>query len=338
MWNGIVLTSRSNVPATPELKGHIIPRYLVTGGAGFIGSHLVERLVQEGETVRVLDNLSTGSLEKLAHLGDQVEFLNGQVQDANCVARAVRGIDVVFHEAALVSVPKSVESPLEAHEACATGTVVLLDACRQAGVRRVVYAGSSAAYGNSPVMPKTETQVPEPLSPYAAAKLAAELYLESFAACYGLETVRLRYFNVFGPRQDPDSPYAAVIPLFVAALLAGNRPTIFGDGTQSRDFTYVSNIVEANLLAARAKHVSGKVYNVACGQGLNLLDLLREICKLLDQPYNPRFAPPRAGDVLHSFADISRARQELGYRVTVEWQEGLRRTVEYYAKTAADCK
>jgi UDP-glucose 4-epimerase len=228
----------------------------------------------------------------------------------------------------------SVEHPLATHAACATGTIVLLDACRQAGVRRVVYAGSSSAYGNSPVSPKSEMLLPEILSPYAAAKLAGELYLEAFAACYPLETVRLRYFNVFGPRQDPNSPYSAVIPLFISALLAGKQPTIFGDGTQTRDFVYVGNVVAANLLAARVPGISGRVYNVGCGQSLNLLDLLQEICKLLDKPYAPRFAPPRAGDVLHSIADISRIQQELGYRVEFDWREGLRRTVEYYAKVA----
>lgn len=309
-----------------------VTKYLVTGGAGFIGSHITEELVRRGERVRVLDNLSTGHLHNLAHLREHVEFVQADLQDLNAVTRAVQGVDVVFHQAALASVPRSIAQPLDTHHACVTGTVNLLDACRKSGVRRVVYAASSSAYGNSPIMPKTETQLPAPLSPYAAAKLAGELYLESFAHCYNLETVRIRYFNVFGPRQDPNSPYSAVIPLFVAALLSGRQPTIFGDGTQSRDFTYVANVVQANLLAAEAPGVSGKVYNVACGGSINLLDLLREICRLLNQPFAPLFAPARAGDVLHSWADISRAQRDLGYEVNVSLQEGLRRTVEWYVQ------
>jgi UDP-glucose 4-epimerase len=311
-----------------------VAKFLVTGGAGFIGSHLVERLVEQGESVRILDNLSTGSRDNLAHLEGRFELVEGDVQDPHCAAEAVAGVEVVFHEAALASVPLSVERPLATHAACATGTIVLLDACRKAGVRRVVYAASSSAYGNSPVSPKSETLLPEVLSPYAAAKLAGELYLEAFAACYPLETVRLRYFNVFGPRQDPNSPYSAVIPLFISALLAGKQPTIFGDGTQTRDFVYVGNVVAANLRAARVPGISGRVYNVGCGQSINLLDLLREICQLLGKPYAPRFADPRAGDVLHSIADISKIERELGYRVEFDWREGLRRTVEYYAKAA----
>jgi UDP-glucose 4-epimerase len=304
---------------------------LVTGGAGFIGSHLATRLVEDGNNVRVLDNLSTGSIKNLAHLEGRFTFLRGDLTDADLIARAVDGVEVVFHQAALASVPRSVEKPLETHHACVTGTVMLLDAGRRAGVRRVVYAASSSAYGNQPVMPKHEGQVPEVLSPYAAAKLAGELYCESFAASYPLETVRLRYFNVFGPRQDPNSPYSAVIPLFVAALLAGKQPTIYGDGTQSRDFTYVDNVVHANILAAQAESVSGKVYNVACGDSLNLLDLLRAICTQLQKPFAPNFAPPRVGDVKHSWADISAAQRDLGYSVRVELDEGLRRTVEWYA-------
>lgn len=304
---------------------------LVTGGAGFIGSHLATGLVEDGHSVRVLDNLSTGSTRNLAHLEGRITFLRGDLTDADLVARAVDGVEVVFHQAALASVPRSVEKPLETHHACVTGTVMLLDASRRAGVRRVVYAASSSAYGNQPVMPKHEGQVPEVLSPYAAAKLAGELYCESFAASYPLETVRLRYFNVFGPRQDPNSPYSAVIPLFVAALLSGKQPTIYGDGTQSRDFTYVDNVVHANIQAAQAEGASGKVYNVACGESLNLLDLLRNICEQLGKPFAPNFAPPRVGDVKHSWADISAAQRDLGYSVRVDLDEGLRRTVEWYA-------
>jgi UDP-glucose 4-epimerase len=311
-------------------------KYLVTGGAGFIGSHIVERLVSQGETVRVLDNLSTGSFDNLAHVRGGFEFIEADLQDELRVAQAVQGVDVVIHQAALASVPRSIASPVETHNACVTGSVVLLDQCRKLGVKRLVYAASSSAYGNQPVMPKVETQLPQPLSPYAAAKLAAELYMESFAASYGLETVRLRYFNVFGPRQDPNSPYSAVIPLFVTAVLAGKQPTIYGDGTQSRDFTYVGNVVNANLLAARAPAdiVSGKVYNVACGGSLSLLELLKEICDYLDKPFEPFFAPPRVGDVLHSWADISAAERDLGYRIETDLRTGLRRTVDYYVERA----
>lgn len=307
-------------------------KYLVTGGAGFIGSHIAERLVSLGETVRVLDNLSTGSIDNLVHLGDRVEFIQGDLQDPERVARAVEGVEVVFHQGALASVPRSIAHPLDTHHACVTGTVTLLDACRQSGVRRVVYAASSSAYGNSPIMPKTETQLPAPLSPYAAAKLAGELYLEAFAASYSLETVRIRYFNVFGPRQDPNSPYSAVIPLFISALLNDRQPTIYGDGEQSRDFTYVANVVSANLLAAQAKGVSGKVYNVACGGSITLLELLKEICQFLGKPFAPNFGPERVGDVKHSWADIHRAQEDLGYKVEIDLKEGLRRTVEYYVE------
>jgi UDP-glucose 4-epimerase len=308
----------------------LVTTYLVTGGAGFIGSHLVTRLVDEGHRVRVLDNLSTGSLKNLDHIVRRYEFLRGDLCDLDAVARAVRGVDVVFHEAALASVPRSVKAPLDTHHACATGTLMLLEACRRAGVRRVVYAASSSAYGNAATMPKHEGQLPGPLSPYAAAKLAGELYCESFAATYGLETVRLRYFNVFGPRQDPHSPYSAVIPRFVAALLDGEQPVIYGDGTQSRDFTYIDNVVEANLRAAQAPDVSGKVYNAACGSSLDLISLLRALCEELDTEFAPRFEPARVGDVLHSWADVSAAERELGYRPVVSLREGLRRTVAWY--------
>jgi UDP-glucose 4-epimerase len=307
----------------------------VTGGAGFIGSHIVTRLVEDGHRVRVLDNLCSGTLANLAHLRDGYEFLNGNVADSTVVCRAMEGVEVVFHQAALVSVPQSVKDPLAAHTACVTGTVTVLDAARQAGVRRLVYAGSSSAYGNDPVLPKRESQLPQMLSPYAAAKMAGELYCESFAACYSLETVRLRYFNIFGERQDPASPYSAVIPLFVAALLQGRRPTIFGDGSQSRDFTYVGNVVHANLLASRVPGVSGKVFNVACGQSLSVLDLLRLICERLDVRCDPLFAPPREGDVKDSWADISATERELGYRPQVGLTEGLQRTIDYYSNIGA---
>ncbi len=308
-------------------------KYLVTGGAGFIGSHLTEELVRQGETVRVLDNLSTGSIENFSEFRTGVEFVQADLQDADQVRQALQGIEVVFHQAALASVPRSVSNPVETHGACVTGTVVLLDEARRAGVRRVVYAASSSAYGNSPIMPKQEKQHLEPASPYAAAKLAGELYMEAFARCYDIETVRLRYFNVFGPRQDPNSPYSAVTPLFVAALLKGRRPKIFGDGEQSRDFTYISNVVRLNMLAASKPGVTGNVYNAACGSSITLIELLREICKLLDKPFDPEFCPPRAGDVKHSWADISRAKEDLDYQVATDWREGLRRTVDWYVRS-----
>lgn len=310
--------------------------YLVTGGAGFIGSHIVERLVSTGAEVRVLDNLSTGSLDNLAHLEGRFEFIEGDLQDANIVARAVAGVDVVFHQAALASVPLSIERPVASHHACVTATVVLLDECRKAKVRRVVLAASSSAYGDAPEMPKRETQLPQVLSPYAAAKLAGELYAEAFAASYGLETVRLRYFNVFGPRQDPNSPYSAVIPRFIAAILAGKQPMIFGDGSQSRDFVYVGNVVSANLLAATAPGVSGKVFNVACGETLSVLELLKEICDQLGKPFEPQFLPARAGDVLHSWADISAAQRDLGYRVETTLRAGLQPTLKFYLEQAKE--
>lgn len=304
--------------------------YLVTGGAGFIGSHITTRLVNDGHRVRVLDNLSTGALKNLDHLGNRYEFLHGDLCDGDAVASAVKDVDVVFHEAALASVPRSVERPLETHHACVTGTINLLEACRRAGVRRVVYAASSSAYGNAATMPKHEGQLPGPLSPYAAAKLAGELYCESFAATYGLETVRLRYFNVFGPRQDPNSQYSAVIPRFIAALLQGDQPVIYGDGSQSRDFTYVENVVEANLRAATAPGVSGRVYNAACGGSLDLITLLRVLCEELDVTFAPRFETARVGDVLHSWADVSAAERELNYRPAISVREGLKQTVTWY--------
>jgi UDP-glucose 4-epimerase len=309
-----------------------VTQYLVTGGAGFIGSHLATRLVSDGHSVRVFDNLSTGALSNLDHIRDQIEFHQGDLTDLSAVEAAVAGVEVVFHQAALASVPRSVDRPLESHAACTTGTINVLDACRRSGVRRVVYAASSSAYGNQKTMPKHEGQVPEVLSPYAAAKLAGELYCEAFASTYGLETVRLRYFNVFGPRQDPNSQYSAVIPRFIAALLKGDQPTIYGDGSQSRDFTYIDNVVQANLLAASAPGVSGRVYNCACGDSLDLVSLLRFICDAMDVPFAPYFAPSRVGDIQHSWADISAATRELGYQVRVSVEEGLRRTVDWYVE------
>ncbi len=302
--------------------------YLVTGGAGFIGSHIVEALVRRGDRVRVLDNLSTGHRANVDRFGDAVEFIEGDLIDADDVARAVAGVEVVFHEAALASVPRSVDHPLDTNAACVTGTVTLLDAARHAGVRRVVYAGSSSTYGDQPTPAKHERLLPMPISPYAAAKTAGELYCQAFTATYGFETVTLRYFNVFGPRQDPNSQYAAVIPKFITEMLAGRRPTIFGDGKQSRDFTYIDNIVHGNLLAADAPGAVGQVINVACGESFNLLELVAGINRALGTDFEPEFAPARVGDVRESLADISAARQLLKYEPTVGFDEGLKRTAD----------
>ncbi|MFW5692913.1 MAG: NAD-dependent epimerase/dehydratase family protein, partial [Thermoguttaceae bacterium] len=291
--------------------------YLVTGGAGFIGSHIAAALVERGDTVRVLDNLSTGHLGNMAAFQDRIQFFEADLIDAAAVAEAVEGVDCVFHQAALASVPRSVDFPLDTNAACVTGTVVLLDAARAASVRRVVYAASSSAYGDQPTSSKRETDLPLPLSPYAAAKLAAEYYCRAFTATYGLETVALRYFNVFGPRQDPKSEYAAVIPRFITAILSGEQPVVYGDGRQSRDFTFVANVVHANLLAADAPNVAGRVLNVANGTQFSLLDLLAAINDLLGTRVEPRHDPPRVGDVRESLADITLARQLLGYEQQV---------------------
>jgi UDP-glucose 4-epimerase len=304
--------------------------FLVTGGAGFIGSNIVEALVRRGDKVRVLDNLSTGNLGNLAPWRDAVEFLEGDTTDAAIVAKAVAGVDTIFHEAALASVPASVENPLASHAACATGTVCVLDAARKAGVRRVVYAASSSAYGNQPTSAKRETDLPSPISPYAAAKLAGEIYCQAFAATYGIETVGLRYFNVFGPRQDPGSPYSAVIPLFITALLSGRRPVLYGDGRQSRDFVYVANVVRGNLLAADAPNVSGRIINMADGRATTLLTLLELLNKFLGTNVQPVLEPARVGDVRESLADVTLARSVLGYEPEVDFEEGLRRSIDYY--------
>ncbi|HWB09974.1 MAG TPA: SDR family oxidoreductase [Pirellulales bacterium] len=304
--------------------------FLVTGGAGFIGSHIATALVERGDRVRVLDNLSTGHRSNLAHLGSQIEFIEGDLLDRERVAQAVAGVDCIFHQAALASVPRSVEAPLDTNAACVTGTVTLLDAARRAGVRRLVYAASSSAYGDQPTSPKHESDLPAPISPYGAAKLAAEYYCRAFTATYGFETVALRYFNVFGPRQDPGSPYSAVIPLFITALLAGKQPVIYGNGHQSRDFTYVANVVHGNLLAADAKGAAGRMFNVANGRATSLLELIGQLNALLGTKIEPLHHPPRAGDIRESLADISAARATLGYEPQVSFDEGLKRSIDYY--------
>lgn len=307
-------------------------KVLVTGGAGFIGSHLATALARRGDDVRVFDNFSTGHRDNLAHLADRCEVIEGDLVHADEVFQAVDGVDVVFHQAALASVPRSVAQPLDTHAACVTGTLHVLDAARQLGVRRVVYAGSSSAYGNQPFQAKRESDLPSPLSPYAAAKFAGEAYCQAFYHTYGLETVVIRYFNVFGPRQDPDSEYSAVIPKFVTAMLRGERPVVFGDGGQSRDFTYVDNVVQANLAAAEAAGAAGRVFNAACGRQFTLLDLIGSINRALGTSIEPEFAPARAGDVRESLADITAARAVLGYEPAIDFDEGLRRSIDYYAQ------
>jgi len=307
--------------------------FLVTGGAGFVGSHIVEALLARGDRVRILDDFSTGHRSNIpAH--EAVEVIEGTLLDAAALERAVQGVDCIFHEAALASVPRSIEKPLDTHAACVTGTVMLLAAAQKAAVRRLVYAASSSAYGDKATSSKRETDLPGPLSPYAAAKLAGEFYCQAFASSFGIETVALRYFNVFGPRQDPNSPYSAVIPLFVTALLAGRQPVIYGDGRQSRDFTYVANVVHGNLLAADANNVSGQVFNVANGRSTSLLELIALLNKYLGTRVEPVFQLPRTGDVRESLADISAARRGLGYEAQVDFEVGLRRTIAFYRAAA----
>ncbi len=303
---------------------------LVTGGAGFIGSHLIEALVAAGQRVRVLDNLDTGLRGNLAHLRPAPEIIVGDVADPAHVAAAVAGCDVVYHLAALASVQKSVEDPASVHRVCATGTLNMLDAARRAGVRRVVYAASASAYGIPGDNVQSETETLRPLSPYAAAKLAGEMYCESFSATFGLETVRLRFFNVFGPRQRADSPYSGVIAIFVAKLTAGTAPTVHGDGLQSRDFVFVSDVVQALRKAAEAPGVAGRVYNIGTGQRISVLDLVAALNRQLGTNLAPVHAAPRTGDIRHSCADIARARADLGYAPAVAFEEGLARTIEWY--------
>ena len=305
-------------------------RILVTGGAGFIGSHLTERLIELGHEVVVLDDLSTGREENLAHLQGRFRFVKGSITDLALLRELMPGIEVVFHQAALGSVPRSVEDPATTHEVNITGTFYVLLAAKEASVKRVIYAASSSAYGDTPTLPKVETMLPQPLSPYAVSKLVGEYYCQVFTRVYGLPTVSLRYFNVFGPRQNPRSQYAAVIPKFITAALKGEPLTVYGDGEQSRDFTYIENVVQANLLAMQSEAAVGKVYNVACGGRYTLNELIRQLRKVMDKHLEVQYLPPRAGDVRHSMASIEAAQHDLGYRVLVDFEEGLRRTVEWY--------
>ncbi len=308
--------------------------YLVTGGAGFIGSHIAEALVHRGDQVRVLDNLSTGFEHNLRHIAGDIELLEGDITDPQITAQAVRGVDCVFHHAALASVPLSVERPLDSHHACVTGTVNVLDAARRAGVRRVVYAASSTAYGETSFTTKRESDLPQPLSPYAAAKLAGEYYCQAFTHAYGLETVGLRYFNVFGPRQDPDSPYSAVIPIFISRILQGKPPVVYGDGEQTRDFTFVKNVVHGNLLASEAPLATGRIFNIADGRRTSLLQLIDSLGTALGCHVEPLLKPARTGDVKDSLADISQARSILGYEPQIDFATGLAMSIEFYRSAA----
>lgn len=309
---------------------------LVTGGAGFIGSHLAAHLVLLGHDVRILDNLATGRRSNVLALGEDVELVEGDIQSYERVHNAVAGCEVVFHQAALPSVPRSVQDPLTSNATNVTGTLNVLLASRDAGVRRVVFASSSSIYGAEPELPAREDAAPRPISPYATAKLACEGYCRSFTEVYGLETVALRYFNVFGPRQDPRSEYAAVIPRFISALLAGDAPTIFGDGQQSRDFTFVADVVEATALAMDAPGVTGQVFNVARGERTTVSGLLEELRAVTETTIEPQYAPARAGEVRHSLADVSRARTVLGWEPQVDLREGLLRTVQSLDSEALD--
>ncbi len=304
--------------------------YLVTGGAGFIGSNIVHALVARGEAVRVLDNFSTGSWANLAEVRDRIEVIEGDVRDSSVLQRALAGVEYVSHQAALRSVPRSVDDPLSTDAVNTHGTLQLLVAARAAGtVKRVVYASSSSVYGDSPALPKEEDQTPAPISPYAVSKLAGEYYCRTFTRLYGLETVSLRYFNVFGPRQSPESKYAAVVPLFIRAALRGEPLVVHGDGEQSRDFTYIDNVVQANLLACTQPNVGGEVFNVACNERHSVLEIAHTVARLVGKPIKIEHTPPRAGDVRHTQASIAKAQRLLGYQPAVGFEEGMRRTVAW---------
>lgn len=307
--------------------------YLVTGGAGFIGSNLVEALLERGHTVRVLDNFSTGRRENLAGFADRIDLMEGDLTRLDDVCQAVAGVEVVLHQGAIPSVPRSIDDPLGSNEANVRGTLNVLVAAKDAGVRRVVYASSSSVYGDQALTePKVETMAPQPISPYAVSKLSGEQYCQVFHTVYGLETVALRYFNVFGPRQDPHSAYAAVIPKFTIALLNGEPPTIYGDGEQTRDFTFIGNVVEGNLLAATApaEKAAGQVMNLATGGQISLSELVQKLQAITGQDVAPVYDPPRPGDIKYSHADVGKAKALLGYEPVYDFDEGLRRTVEWY--------
>ena len=303
---------------------------MVTGGAGFIGSNICAKLINQGSFVRVVDNLITGKKSNLTDILDRIEFIEADMGDENVAREAMKGVDVVLHQGALSSVPRSVDDPAATHKHCVDATFTLLLAARDAGIKRFVYAASSSAYGDTPTLPKVESMPPGPLSPYAAAKVIGEYYAKVFYEVYGLETVSLRYFNIFGPHQDPTSQYAAAIPAFVTAILKDEKPTIFGDGEQSRDFTYVDNVVEANLLAAKAEHTAGEVLNIACGRAVTVNQIIEIINELLGKNIKPLYTDPRPGDVKHSLADITLAEKTIGYKPTVHFKQGLQLAIDWY--------
>jgi len=305
-------------------------KFLVTGGAGFIGSNICKKLVSDGCFVRVIDNLLTGKKSNLKDFIDKIEFIEADMGDEEVARTAMKDIDVVLHQGALPSVPRSVDDPAATHKHCVDATFTLLLAARDAGIKRFVYASSSSAYGDTPTLPKVETMLPQPLSPYAVGKLVGEYYCSVFYKVYDLETISLRYFNVFGPHQDPTSQYAAAIPAFVTAVLKDNQPTVFGDGLQSRDFTYVDNVVEANLLAALAGHTAGEVVNIACGQAVTVNETIEAINAVVGKNIKPVYADPRPGDVKHSLADISAAEKLIGFKPKVPFKKGLRLAIEWY--------
>jgi nucleoside-diphosphate-sugar epimerase len=309
--------------------------YVVTGGGGFIGSHIVEELLRRNQTVKVIDNFSTGRRENVSAFGRDIELLELDIADAPDLARHLRGADYVIHQAAIPSVPKSIIQPVPSHHANVTGTFNLLLAARDAGVKRFVYASSSSLYGDSLTLPKHEGMMPNPLSPYGAQKLFGEMYCQVFTRTYGIETAALRYFNVFGPRQDPSSQYSGVLSLFITAVLQGRQPTIYGDGLQSRDFTYVKNVVEANLLACTAPGIAGETFNVACGDRITVNSTLQVINKISGTDINPIYGDPRPGDIKHSQADISKAQSKLGYDPQINFEEGLRLTIDWYRENIA---
>jgi nucleoside-diphosphate-sugar epimerase len=309
--------------------------YVVTGGGGFIGSHIVEELIRRRETVRVIDNFSTGKRENVQAFTNDAEIIEADIAEGKNLADLFRNVDYVIHQAAIPSVPKSILDPVKSHHANVNGTLNVLVAARAAGVKRVVYASSSSLYGDSPTLPKHEGMLPNPLSPYGAQKLFGEMYCQVFTKAYALETVSLRYFNVFGPRQDATSQYSGVLALFIPAVLQGRRPTIYGDGLQSRDFTYVKNVVEANLLACTVPGVGGQVFNIACGDRITVNSMLQQINQLTGKDISPIHADPRAGDIKHSQAEITRARNLLGYEPKISFQDGLRHTIEWYRKNLA---
>ncbi|MDD8017232.1 MAG: SDR family oxidoreductase [Bacteroidota bacterium] len=305
-------------------------KYLVTGGAGFIGSNLVEELLRRGESVRVLDNFSTGKHENLIEFKDRIELIEGDIRSYHIVWEAVAGVDVILHEAALPSVPRSIRDPITTNEVNVGGTLNILDAARDAKVKRVVFASSSSVYGDNPELPKHEGMIPNPLSPYAVSKLAGEKYCSVFSRIYGLETIALRYFNVFGPRQDPNSQYSAVIPKFITAILNNQQPIIYGDGEQSRDFTFVANVIEANVLAATTTNVSGIAVNCACHGRISLNELALKVNEILGKNVQPIYKEERVGDIKHSFANIDASERHLGYKPVINFDTGLKKTIEWY--------